>query len=204
MDSKHHEDLIHIRSMMERSSRFISLSGLSGVCAGLSALIGGLYILQWFKTNKINYFDLEDRVYGRDVITHLIGVGMIILIVALISAIFFTVRKSQKYKLPIWTTATKQMLIQLAIPLLVGAIFCLALIKYNLMVLVAPTTLLFYGLALVNAEKYTYSDIKYLGVLEIIVGLVSLFYLRYGLVFWIIGFGILHIVYGLVVFKKYK
>ncbi len=204
MNSKHHEDLSHIRSMMERSSRFISLSGLSGVFAGLTALIGGLYVFQWFKINKINYFDITERTYSIDITKHLLFVAFLILSTALVFAIFFTVRKSKKYNLPIWTTATKQMLVNLAIPIIVGGVFCLALIKYNLMVLAIPSTLIFYGLSLINAEKYTYSDIKYLGLLELLLGLISLFWLQYGLVFWIVGFGVLHIVYGLVMFKKYK
>ena len=96
------------------------------------------------------------------------------------------------------------MLFNLAVPLTVGGIFCLALMYHGNYGLVAPSTLIFYGLAVVNAEKYTFSDIKYLGFSELVLGCISLFYIGYGLIFWIIGFGILHIVYGLVMFKKYK
>ena len=204
MNQKHQEDLSHIRSMMERSSRFISLSGLSGVFAGLSALIGGLYVYLLFKANGLDYFDGEHKLYSVDLVSELVFIALIILFFALTFGIFFTIRKSRKYNLPIWTTATKKMLVNLAIPLLVGGVFCLALLYHQMYVLIAPATLLFYGLALINAEKYTFSDIKYLGFCELALGCVSLFFLGYGLVFWIIGFGILHILYGLIVFKKYK
>jgi hypothetical protein len=204
MDQKHQEDLSHIRSMMERSSRFISLSGLSGVFAGLSALIGGLYVYQLFKINGLDYFDGEHKLYSVDLVSELVIIALIILFFALTFGIFFTIRKSRKYNLPIWTTATKKMLVNLAIPLLVGGVFCLALLYHQIYVLIAPATLLFYGLALINAEKYTFSDIKYLGFCELALGCVSLFFFGYGLVFWIIGFGILHILYGLIVFKKHK
>jgi hypothetical protein len=189
---------------MEPSSRFISLSGLSGVFAGLSALIGGLYVYQLFKANGLDYFDGEHKLYSEDLVTELFFIALIILTFALTFGIFFTIRKSKKYNLPIWTSATKKMLINLAIPLFVGGVFCLALLYHQIYVLIAPATLLFYGLALINAEKYTFSDIKYLGFCELALGCVSLFFLGYGLVFWIIGFGILHILYGLIVFKKYK
>lgn len=204
MSEKHQEDLLHIRSMMERSSRFISLSGLSGVFAGLSALIGGLYVYQLFKANGIEYFDNNHQLYSTNLIEELILTAFIILFFALAFGIFFTVRKSKKLKLPIWTSATKNMLFNLAVPLVAGAIFCFALVYHQLFVLVAPSTLIFYGLALLNAEKYTYSDIKYLGFSELILGSIALFFLGYGLVFWILGFGILHIFYGLLLFKKYK
>jgi hypothetical protein len=204
MSQKHQEDLSHIRSMMERSSRFISLSGLSGVFAGLSALIGGLYVYQLLDSNGFDYFDGEHKVYPSDFVTELVVIALIVLVCALSFGIFFTIRKSRKYDLPIWTTATKKMLINLTIPLIVGGVFCLALLYHQIYVLIAPATIIFYGLALLNAEKYTFSDIKYLGFSELFLGCISLFYLGYGLVFWIIGFGILHILYGLIVFKKYK
>ncbi|MWB96362.1 hypothetical protein GON26_18520 [Flavobacterium sp. GA093] len=204
MNQKHQEDLSHIRSMMERSSRFISLSGLSGVFAGLSALIGGLYVFQLFEKNGIHYFDGKNIMFSMDLIWDLIVSGIIIFAFALTFGILFTVRKSKKYNLPIWTSTTKNMLFNLAVPLAVGGVFCLALLYHQSYVLIAPVTLLFYGLALVNAEKYTFSDIKYLGYCQLVLGCISLFYLGYGLVFWILGFGILHILYGLVMFKKYK
>lgn len=204
MNQKHQEDLAHIRSMMERSSRFISLSGLSGVFAGLSALIGGLYVYQLFKVNGIEYFTDEHIVLSGSLVSELIWIGVIILVCAFVFGTFFTVRKSKKYNLPIWTSATKNMLFNLAVPLAAGGIFCLALLYHGYYGLVAPSTLLFYGLAVINAEKYTFSDIKYLGFSELLLGCISLFYIGYGLIFWILGFGILHIAYGLVMFKKYK
>lgn len=204
MNQKHQEDLAHIRSMMERSSRFISLSGLSGVFAGLSALIGGLYVYQLFKVNGIEYFTDEHIILSGSLVSELIWIGVIILVCAFVFGTFFTVRKSKKYNLPIWTSATKNMLFNLAVPLAAGGIFCLALIYHGYYGLVAPSTLLFYGLAVINAEKYTFSDIKYLGFSELLLGCISLFYIGYSLLFWILGFGILHIAYGLVMFKKYK
>jgi hypothetical protein len=204
MNQKHQEDLAHIRSMMERSSRFISLSGLSGVFAGLSALIGGLYVYQLFKANGMDYLNDEHKLYSTSLVSELFWIAIIILVCAFIFGAFFTIRKSKKYNLPIWTSATKKMLFNLAVPLVSGGIFCLALIYHGYFGLVAPSTLIFYGLAVINAEKYTFSNIKYLGFCELILGCISLFYIGYGLIFWIIGFGILHILYGLVMFKKYK
>lgn len=204
MSQKHQEDLAHIRSMMERSSRFISLSGLSGVFAGLSALIGGLYVYQLFKVNGMDYFDGKPNYIPVKLISELFATGLIIMAFALIFGVAFTIRKSKKYNLPIWTSATKKMLFHLAVPLFAGGIFCLALIFHQNYGLVAPATLIFYGLAVINAEKYTFTDIKYLGFSELILGLIALFYIGYGLIFWIIGFGILHILYGLIMFKKYK
>lgn len=205
MDSKnYHEDLSHIRSMMERSSRFISLSGLSGVFAGLAALIGAGYVYFILQREGIDYFEGERNFFSPELVKELVITGFVILIVAVVNGSVFTANKSKKKGLKIWDATTKRLLVTFAVPLVAGGIFCLALIFHHLYVWIAPATLIFYGLALVSAERYTLTDVKYLGYLEIILGLLSLFFLGWGLVFWAFGFGVLHIVYGLIMHKKYK
>jgi len=204
MDQKISDDLAHIRSMMERSSRFLSLSGLSGVGAGIVGLIAGCMAMYLTNDYFVDYDLYQQKVYQADMLFKLIVLGASALLLAIFCGCYFTVRKSKKLGLQIWTATTKKIFIQLAIPLAVGGIFVLALLQYNLYGLVAGTTLVFYGLALVNAEKYTYSDIKYLGFLEIILGCLSLFFIGKGLIFWTIGFGVLHIVYGIILHRKYK
>ncbi|MCF2221677.1 MAG: hypothetical protein GXO46_06075 [Chlorobi bacterium] len=205
MESKnYHEDLSHIRSMMERSSRFISLSGLSGVVAGLAAIIGAVYVYFVFQREGIDYFDGERNIFGPSLVKELVVTGVVILGVALLSGYIFTANKSKKKGLKIWDATTKRLLVTFAVPLVTGGFFCLALLYHHLFVFIAPATLLFYGLALVSAERYTLTDIKYLGYCQIVLGLISLFFLGWGLVFWTIGFGALHIVYGLIMHKKYK
>ncbi|WP_312173731.1 hypothetical protein [Chryseobacterium sp.] len=205
MESKnYHEDLSHIRTMMERSSRFISLSGLSGVVAGLAAIAGAVYVYFVFQREGIDYFDVERNVFSPSLVKELVTIGIAILVVAIFSGYIFTANKSKRKGLKIWDATTRRLLVTFAIPLVTGGFFCLALLYHHLFVLIAPATLLFYGLALVSAERYTLTDIKYLGYCQIILGLISLFFLGWGLLFWTVGFGALHIVYGLIMHKKYK
>ena len=195
-----------IRQMMDRSTRFISLSGLSGVFAGVIALMGA-----YFANVEIEKFS-EKRGYGygisgeMDLKFNLIKLALIVLFTALAGGILFTYRKSQRNNLPIWDKTSKSLLINLITPLLAGGLFIIALLLNhpNTYSIIAPTCLIFYGLALINASKYTYSDIRYLGYLEVVLGLISMYYMGYGLLFWAFGFGILHIVYGLVMYFKYE
>lgn len=204
MESKnYHGDLAHIRSMMERSSRFISLSGLSGVFAGLVALLGAVYVYFVFQREGIDYFDGKRNVFSEDLVRELAIIGAGILVLAVLSGYIFTARKSKEKNLQIWDQTTKRLLFNFAVPLITGGLFCLGLLYHEIFVFVAPTTLIFYGLALVNASKYTFTDIQYLGLCQIVLGLLSFFFLGWGLVFWAFGFGVLHIVYGLVMHKKY-
>lgn len=205
MESKnYHEDLSHIRSMMERSSRFISLSGLSGVVAGLAAIIGAVYVYFVFKREGISYFDGDRNIFGPSLVKELVLIGTVILVVAVFSGYILTANKSRKKGLKIWDATTKRLLITFAVPLVTGGFFCLGLLYHHLFVFIAPATLIFYGLALVSSERYTLTDVKYLGYCQIMLGLISLFFLGWGLLFWTIGFGALHIVYGLIMHKKYK
>ena len=125
------------------------------------------------------------------------------MLLSLVTGYIFTLRKAKKQNLNVWDNTTKRMVVSLSIPLVAGGIFCLILIKHQVVGLIAPSTLIFYGLALLNASKYTFNDVKYLGVLEIILGLVSAYYIGRGLLFWAVGFGILHIIYGTVMYFKY-
>jgi hypothetical protein len=210
-NSKEHlQTLTDIRSMMERSSRFISLSGLSGVFAGVFALIGAFLAYARMGSYSENYrtmmqMDRDGRVeLVNEMITYLFCVAAAVLIASLLVGTLLTMRNSRKRGIKIWDSTAKRLLINLAIPLLTGGMFCLVLLYHGDIGLIAPATLIFYGLSLINASKYTLNDIRYLGVCEIILGLISSFYIGYGLIFWAFGFGVLHIVYGSVMYFKYE
>jgi hypothetical protein len=194
-----------IRKIMDRSSRFISLSGLSGVFAGIAGLAGAFFANREIK----NYYN-GDYGYGVEaeweLEANLIKLALVVLFVAIIGGLLFTLRQSRKKNLPFWDKTAKKMLINLSIPLIAGAFILLSilLVHVTALALIAPLCLIFYGLALVNASKYTYNDIRFLGICEIILGIIALFNIGYGLYFWAFGFGILHIFYGLIMYFKYE
>jgi len=212
------EALQEIRRMMERSSRFISLSGLSGVSAGICAIIGAFIAHIWlveFRLGSIgDSIDIGREYNGRslhgsgadlrELQFKLVALAMAVLVAALATSTWFTWRKARKSKLPIWDVASKKLAINMTIPLAAGGFFVLALIHYSDWVYVAPACLIFYGLALVNASKFTLTDIRYLGLLEVALGCVSMYYPHEGLYFWAVGFGVLHIIYGLIMWWKYE
>ncbi|KAA3634823.1 MAG: hypothetical protein DWQ02_10825 [Bacteroidetes bacterium] len=209
-NQKHLETLGEIRSMMERSSRFISLSGLSGVMAGIFALAGA-GMVYWYLDmvpfeHKRPYYvaATQSSKWGMDYATFFLLIGGLVLLLAITFGIFFTVRKARKKELPVWDSLTRRLLLNLAIPLFAGGVFCFGMMFHGIVGFIAPATLIFYGLALVNASKYTLNDIRFLGYSEILLGLIALFLLGFGLEFWAIGFGVLHIVYGMAMYLKYE
>ena len=190
---------------MERSSRFISLSGLSGIAAGICALAGAFFAKQildnyYSQINKVGFTSISFHKLKLDILL----IAMFILITALVTAFYFTWRKAHHDKQPVWNNTSKRLTANLFIPLVAGGLFILAMLQNDDWHYISSVSLVFYGLALVNASKYTFTDVRYLGYCEIILGLVSTQYISYGLYFWAFGFGVLHIIYGFAMWWKYE
>jgi len=206
MDSQHPplETLQDIKRMMERSSRFISLSGWSGVSAGVCALLGA-----WAAHTRIAGY-LQARRGGNfydsaDILTFdLLLIAGITFITAFVSAFLFTWARSRRNGTPLWDRTVQRLAWNTILPMVVGALVILRVLDVGYYGLVAPGCLIFYGLALVNASKYTLGEIRYLGYGQLILGIINLWTGGLGLYFWAAGFGILHIVYGAFMWWKYE
>lgn len=199
-----------IRSIMERSARFISLSGWSGIWAGATALAGSYIARKWLKQLPAAYYSpyrtapstISDDVYHAMVLKFVL-LAVTVFLVALAGAYYFTWRKTRLLGSTVWNNASRRLLVEIAIPMITGGIFALKFLYAHHESFVAPTCLTFYGLALINGSKYTLSDVKYLGIGQVILGCISLFVPGFGLTFWALGFGVLHIIYGIVMWNKY-
>ncbi|QIA08763.1 hypothetical protein [Draconibacterium halophilum] len=191
-------ELKDIRNIMERSSRFLSLSGLSGILVGLYALIGAFFAHRI--VSQFPYSIPKESI--NDVLTSIFIIGITVLILSLFSIYILTVRQAKKEEKPIWGPGSKLLLINLLIPLATGGILTAVLALRGYYGVVSPCFLIFYGLALVNAAKYTRPEILSLGLVEIVLGLLAAIFPGFGLYFWAIGFGIVHIIYGLMFLNR--
>jgi hypothetical protein len=207
------DDLKQIRSLMEKSSKFIGLSGLSGVSAGVCAIIGAAITYNYLGIRPFEYEHASNLYFekardadkwGLNYQAFFIGMATIIVIVAISLGIYFTTRHAKKKGQSIWDATARRLLLSLAVPLGAGGIICLAFLYHGSIEYMAPCTLVFYGLALINGSKFTFPEVYYLGIIEIVLGIVAMFLLAYGLEFWVLGFGILHIIYGTMMYSKYE
>jgi len=198
-------DITEMRSMMERSSKFRSLSGWAGIMAGIYALAGA-YIA--YRVVGFNPGDMVNGTVDAGSLSfgwlNVIFLAIMILILAAGTAIFLSYKKADKRGEKLWNATTKRLVINTAVPFIAGAILIVILISKELIGLVAPFTLLFYGLALYNASKYTYEEVRILGLVEIGLGLISSYFVEYGLLFWALGFGVVHIIYGVYIHYRYE
>jgi hypothetical protein len=202
------DDIKTIKKIMEESSRFLSLSGLSGVFAGLSAVLGG--IIAHFAILKYNTLFSDESFMSlsqgeiHTIKVNLAADAVAVLIIALAGAFFFSFRKARRKGQKIWTPVSKRFLMSLIIPLIAGAFFIIILSTENQWQLIVPSMLIFYGLALISAGKFTYSEISYLGIAELVTGFGAAIIQGHAILFWIVGFGFLHIGYGLFMYRKYE
>lgn len=209
-DEQRLDELRHIRGLMDRSTRFLSLSGLSGIWAGAAAL-GGAALAQHHLRSMLGPA-MDVLTYGTghgytaadELLLTLIADAVLVLVVALLGAGWFTWRRSRRTGQPLWGPSARRLMIHLLVPLAAGGIFCLALFYYGLPGLVPPATLVFYGLALFNAGKFTLDEIRWLGLSELVLGIIALFWIEAGLMFWALGFGVLHIVYGSLMYMRHE
>ena len=199
-----HSELASIRSLMERSTKFISLSGLSGVMAGIYALIGA-FIGYRIVYSKYSSLTISDPYIDDPMVYHqLFLIASAILLLSVLTGIWLTIRQAKKKGENFWNPVSRRLLTSMAIPLFTGGMFIIILLLQNEYEIIASACLLFYGLALISASQYTFSDVKWLGFCEIILGLLAALIPESGLLFWVIGFGLLHIVYGSVMHFKYN
>lgn len=202
-DNEYLKDLSEIKNIMNRSTKFISLSGMSGILAGVYAIIGAI-IAKVFLFNSESYYN-DNTVYLHSWQFKLLVVILaVVAILSLVSSYILSAKKAKKNGEKIWNSTSKRMLASFLIPFVTGSLYILIKLNSQHYGLTASLMLIFYGLALVNASKYTIGTIKYLGLTEIVLGLICALIPGYGFTFWILGFGVLHIVYGIVMYRKEK
>ncbi|MGB5981320.1 MAG: hypothetical protein WBG46_04175 [Nonlabens sp.] len=207
-NQKYIQDLQEIRSLMSKSTRFISLSGMSGVMAGLYALLGGcagFFILK--RAKRLGQYEtlkeLTTTPFEQNPSLQIILVAFMVLLLSIVTAYFLTKSKAKKYRQSIWNAQSIRLVKHFVLHLTIGGLFTLVLIQYDLIGLVAPAMLIFYGLACIQAAPYTLGTVRYLGISCALLGLINTQFIGYGLYFWTAGFGLCHIIYGAVMHFKY-
>lgn len=195
-------DIAEIRSMMERSSKFLSLSGLSGVMAGIYALAGSWVVYHYFDFNPQQFRYAESNF--RQSLSGVLITAVVVLILAIGTAMLFSYKKAQRENRQIWNATSRRLISNMAAPLLAGGLLIMLLLSNGFIALTIPLTLIFYGLALYSAANFTFTDIRFLGLIQIVLGLTAVWFIEYGLLIWALGFGIIHIGYGIYMHIRYE
>ena len=198
-----YSEISSIRNLMERSSKFISLSGLSGVMAGIYALLGGIVAYRVINSEGPG-FDIDNfHVNESSIWRPLVLIALAILVLSIVTCIWLTIRQAKKKGENVWAPGSKRLFVNLLIPLITGGLFIVILLVREHYDLIVPSSLIFYGLALISGSHYTFTDVKWLGFCQIVLGLLAALLPGYAFIFWVVGFGFLHILYGSIMHFKY-
>ncbi len=136
--------LEEIKQIMDRSSRFVSLSGWSGIAAGICALVAA-----WLAGKKFNEYGISENEYEanssytRDgnllqLDRELLILAVITFIAAFFFAFLFTWLRSRKTGVPIWGLMARKVMINLAVPMIVGGLLIWRITDFGIYGLVAP------------------------------------------------------------------
>jgi hypothetical protein len=199
------QDIAEIRSMMERSSKFLSLSGWAGIMAGVYALAGAYlaYFVFHFQPDAIFYQTSGRNSLPADFLP-ILFLAIAVLVLSVGTAVILSARKATKNGEKIWNATSRRLLVTTAVPLAAGGILILLLIMKGMTGLAAPLSLIFYGLALFSASKFTYVDVRSLGLIQVVLGLAGSWFVEWSVLFWAAGFGMAHILYGIYIYYKYE
>ncbi|WP_028283663.1 hypothetical protein [Olleya marilimosa] len=192
------KDISEIKNLMNKSSRFISLSGLTGILAGIYALIGAAVTYYFVTTYSYGTLLLDGWVFKT-----IVFILFMVAFLSIVTGIYLTTKKAKKNGEKIWDTSSRRLIFNFLIPLVVGGLYILIILSQGRYGQTGGLMLIFYGLALINASKYSIGNIKYLGYCEVILGLLATLYPGYGFWIWVVGFGFMHIIYGTYMHFKY-
>ena len=114
-DQDYLKDISEIKNLMNRSSRFISLSGLSGIFAGIYAIIGAAIAYVYLFPAPGEFLTLHSWNF-KLVLALLASVALL----SIVTAYLLTTRKAKKNKESIWDATTRRLQINILIPLVTG------------------------------------------------------------------------------------
>jgi hypothetical protein len=144
------------------------------------------------------------KVYADEIAGQLITVALVVLMLSFVTTLWLTYRRAKKAGKKIWNPGSRLMLLNLVIPLISGGALILIFVSRGVYEIVSPACLIFYGLALVNAAKFTRQEIFYNGLFQITLGIIAALFPGAGLLLWALGFGIIHMIYGAVMYFRYE
>ena len=181
------ESVNEIKELMEKSSRFVSLSGFTAIIAGIYALAGACTVAHVLTPDTRLIVALQTSIV----------VAALVFVASAITAIILSYYKSKRISQKFFSRLTYRALWHFVLPLFAGGVLCLSMLWNGYYGILSSAMLVFYGLAQVNVSKYSYASLAWLGYAFILLGIVDSIVGGHSLLFWSIGFGGFHIIYGI-------
>jgi len=199
---KHLENLSELKSILSKNTRFLSFSGLSGVIAGITALAGeylfyNLYLATF--SSSSNYADVRNLADMKLFYSALL-IALSIIGISVIVGVILARKKIRMQGSTVNRDLLKNTLIHILVPILVGGAICFVASFTDHFIYIPAFLLIFYGLGLFNGSRFSFDDLKIVGLVFMGLGLITYAYPNLSMWTWGLGFGVGHILYGLRVY----
>ena len=180
------DNLRFIRETMERSTSFTAVSGVAGMIMGAVAMVAAVVAS-------------TRRTPEAWLLTWLIAA-----LVAGLAALWAMIRKARASGVSLLSGPGSKFALFFTPPIVVGALLTAALVRVDLLSVLPGAWLLLYGTAVVSGGAFSVRIVPMMGVGFMLVGALALFAPpAWGDEFMAVGFGVLHIVFGLVIWRKH-
>jgi len=189
------DNLRYIREAMERSSSFTAVPGWGGVLIGATALIAAA-LAEWMES--------IDRLAGlRGGRGWMLVWGWELPLALMIGGVAMK-RKARAANVKLLTGPGRKFVLSLAPPLVAGALISVALVRIGSFDVLPGVWLLLYGVGVVAGGAFSVRVVPVMGMFFMGLGTLTLFAPpAFGRLMMAVGFGVVHIVFGLIIARRY-
>ncbi len=179
------DNLAYIRDTMERATSFTAVSGQGYVVMGLTAMVAAW--LASIQTTPAAWM----------------AVWLVELLLAGVVAVGLTVRKARAEGVAVRSHAGRKLVLAFTPPMLVGGLLTVAVFTAGDYELIPGIWLGLYGAGVITAGAFSVRIIPLMGAALIALSAVALLAPVSGDLLLALGLGALHILFGLVVWRRY-
>ena len=185
---------------MQQNSSYFSLSGLSGILVGIYGLLT-VYMVHMLTSTYGDGFDGSSQLPIALLEIGILVLAVVMILVALITLRIRAKRSAKKHNEKLWSPFSKKLRFHTLILLLLFIVILAVVANKGYYSIITPLMLLLYGIFLLNLSRLV-GRLRYLAFAELILATIAYFIYDKELLFLGLGFGIFHIIYGIVTLKK--
>ena len=188
---------------MTNKGSFFSISGRGGIVLGLILLLT-VYLLFKITDGYAYYGDGFSQLPIFLLEIAIIVLTILATLICLIIIWYRAKRRAKKSEVKLWSKLAKKQRLHLLVPLFVLGLILIIIANKGYYNFITPLSLAFYGLILLNMQKFGSNKLIALAIAQLLLALAAYFIVDKEFIFLGLGFGVLTIIYGLFTLNQKK
>jgi len=186
---------------MQQTSTYFSLRGWTGILLGIYGLLI-VYLVHMLTNTYGDGFDGSSQLPIALLEIAIMVFAVVTVLISLITLWIRAKRRAKRHNEKLWSSLSKKLRFHTLIPLLLFVIILIIIANKGYYSSITPLLLLLYGIFLLNLSRFSSGRLKYLAIADIFLAIIAYFVFDKEMLFLGLGFGIFHIIYGLMTFNK--